>query len=83
MLATVAIVDQRDPTPLYVQLAAILRDEIESGRLADGEAIPSETYLQEEHGVSRVTVRKAVALLRDQGLVYTIQARGSFVRRPD
>jgi DNA-binding GntR family transcriptional regulator len=29
----------------------------------------------------RVTVRKAVALLRDEGLVYTIQARGTFVRR--
>jgi len=82
MLQVVATVDQRDPTPLYVQLAAILRDDIESGRLADGELIPSETYLQ-QHGVSRVTVRKAVALLRDDGLVYTIQARGTFVGRPD
>jgi GntR family transcriptional regulator len=78
----VAIVDQRDPTPLYIQLAEILRGQIESGRLADGEPIPSETYLQQEHGVSRVTVRKAVALLRDEGLVYTIQARGTFVRHP-
>jgi DNA-binding GntR family transcriptional regulator len=83
MLATVTIVDQRGPTPLYVQLAAILRAEIESGGLADLEPIPSETYLQEQHGVSRVTVRKAVVLLRDQGLVYTIQAWGTFVRRAD
>jgi hypothetical protein len=40
---------------------------------------PSESYLQQEHGVSRVTVRKAVSVLRDEGAVYTIQARGTFV----
>lgn len=73
-------VDQTDPVPLYVQLATILRAEIESGRLASGQPLPSESYLQQQHGVSRVTVRKAVAVLRDEGLVYTIQARGTFVR---
>lgn len=83
MLPLVAAIDQTDPTPLYVQLADILRDDIESGRLAVGEPVPSETYLQQQHGLSRVTVRKAMALLRGQGLVYTIQARGTFVRRPD
>jgi GntR family transcriptional regulator len=83
MLFLVAAIDQTDPTPLYVQLADILRDDIQSGRLAVGELVPSETYLQQQHGLSRVTVRKAMALLREQGLVYTIQARGTFVRRPD
>jgi GntR family transcriptional regulator len=83
MLLLVAAIDQTNPTPLYVQLADILRDDIKSGRLAVGEPVPSETYLQQQHGLSRVTVRKAMALLREQGLVYTIQARGTFVRRPD
>jgi GntR family transcriptional regulator len=75
----VMTVNQRDATPLYLQLAAILREQIQSGRLAKDDPLPSESYLQQEHGVSRVTVRKAVSVLRDEGAVYTIQARGTFV----
>jgi GntR family transcriptional regulator len=71
-------VDQRDPTPLYEQLAAILRDQIRSGEIKD--KLPSESYLQQEHGVSRGTVRKAIEILTAEGLVYTIAARGTFVR---
>jgi GntR family transcriptional regulator len=71
-------VDQRDPTPLYQQLAAILRAQIKSGQLAD--KLPSESYLQQEHGVSRGTVRRAIEILTAEGLVYTIGARGTFIR---
>ena len=72
-------VDHRSPVALYLQLAGVLREEIESGRLAPHDALPSESYLQQEHGVSRATVRKAVALLRDEGFVYTLPQRGTFV----
>jgi DNA-binding GntR family transcriptional regulator len=72
-------VDHRDPEPLYRQLAAILRAQIQSGELAPDEVLPSESYLQQEHGVSRVTVRKAVELLRQDGLVYTLPQRGTYV----
>ena len=72
-------IDRRNATPLYLQLAATLREQIKSGRLARDELLPSESYLQQEHGLSRVTVRKAVSVLRDEGVVYTIQARGTFV----
>ena len=65
--------------PLYRQLAAILRGKIESGELAEGDLLPSESYLQQEHSVSRVTVRKAVEVLRDEGLVITLPQRGTFV----
>jgi DNA-binding GntR family transcriptional regulator len=44
-------VDQRDPMPLWEQLAAILRAAIESGEYQD--VLPSESQLQAEHGVSR------------------------------
>ena len=71
-------VDQRDPTPLYQQLAAILRAQIKSGQL--GDKLPSESYLQQEHGVSRGTVRRAIEILTAEGLVYTIGARGTFIR---
>jgi DNA-binding GntR family transcriptional regulator len=68
-----------DPTPLYVQLANVLRGMIESGELQPRASLPSESYLQQEQGVSRGTVRMAVAILRDEGLVVTIGGRGTFV----
>ncbi len=71
-------VDQRDPTPLYLQLAAILRAQISSGEITD--KLPSESYLQQQHGVSRGTVRRAIEILTSEGMVYTIGARGTFVR---
>jgi GntR family transcriptional regulator len=68
-----------DPTPLYIQLADILRAMITSGELLPRSLLPSESYLQQEQGVSRGTVRMAMRLLRDQGLVVTITGRGTFV----
>jgi DNA-binding GntR family transcriptional regulator len=71
-----------DPTPLYAQLADILRQLITSGELQPRSLLPSESYLQQEHGVSRGTVRMAMGLLREEGLVVTIAGRGTFVREP-
>jgi GntR family transcriptional regulator len=76
------VVDQLDPTPLSVQLANVLRAMIESGELKPRTPIPSESYLQQQYGVSRGTVRTAVGILRDEGRVVTIGGRGTFVR-PD
>lgn len=73
-------VDHMDPTPLYVQLANLLRGMIESGELAPRAPLPSESYLQQQYGVARGTVRTAVGILRDEGLVVTIGGRGTFVR---
>jgi DNA-binding GntR family transcriptional regulator len=42
--------------------------------------VPSETQLPQEFGIARGTARKAIALLRDEGLVITVQGRGSYVR---
>lgn len=65
--------------PVYRQLADLLRDAISSGALAEGKPLPSESTLMGEHDVSRDTVRKAVRLLRDEGLVITVQGKGSYV----
>lgn len=70
-----------DPQPVYRQLAAFLREDIESGTLAPGARIPSETLLVQTYGVARETARKAVAVLRDAGLIVTTHGRGSFVAR--
>jgi GntR family transcriptional regulator len=76
----VVIVDQRNPKPLHDQLADILRDEIAAGRYAESGMLPSESQLQQTHGVSRGTVRRAIETLAHEGLVYTIGARGTFIR---
>jgi DNA-binding GntR family transcriptional regulator len=72
-------VDQFSPVLLHVQLTAILRCAIEAGELAPRAKLPSEAELMTEHGVSRGTVRMALAKLRSDGLVVTLDARGTFV----
>jgi DNA-binding FadR family transcriptional regulator len=65
---------------LYAQVAAELRKAIRSGRIPAGMPLPSERTLQQEYGVSRETVRHAVALLRSEGLVVVRQGHGVRVR---
>ena len=76
-------VDHMNPIPLYTQLADILRGMITSGELQPRSPLPSESYLQQEQGISRGTVRTAVGILREEGLVVTIAGRGTFVRVPE
>ena len=73
-------VDHDAETPLWQQLAAILRAQIQSRKLPPGRVMPSETTLMQEHGLSRGTVRKAIDALADEGLVNRVQGRGTFVR---
>ena len=75
-------IDHHGETPIYQQLAAILRARISSGELAVGRPIPSEQTLAQEYGVARLTARKAVGLLRDEGLVKHVVGRGTFVQPP-
>jgi GntR family transcriptional regulator len=72
-------VDPQSATPVYVQVADILRARIESGQLLPDRPVPSESQLQQEFGVARGTARKAIALLREQGFVVTVKGRGSYV----
>ncbi len=73
------VVDHLNPMPFYLQLANILRGMIESGELPPRAPMPSVSYLQQQHQVSRGTVRSAVSILRAEGLVVTIPGRGSVV----
>lgn len=75
-------IDPYSEVPLYRQLAAIIRARIESGELARLDPLPSESRLEQEYGIGRDSVRKALAVLREEGLIFTIQARGSFVGPP-
>jgi DNA-binding GntR family transcriptional regulator len=72
-------IDHGADVPVYRQLAEVVAARIEDGTYQPRRAIPSEKQLGQEFGVSRVTVRSAVAWLRDQGLVYTVPHRGTYV----
>jgi DNA-binding GntR family transcriptional regulator len=65
---------------VYRQIADDLRSAILSGRLPDGARVPSEERLCQEHGVSRTTVRKAIEVLKGEGLVDVRAPLGTFVR---
>ncbi|WP_432189590.1 FadR/GntR family transcriptional regulator [Streptomyces sp. Tue6028] len=67
------------PVRLADRVAAILAEEIESGRLAEGDKLPTEVELVKQLGVSRTVVREAVSRLRNAGLVEPRQGRGVFV----
>jgi len=66
----------------YQQIADRLRDQIDSGALQPGERLPSEPDLVRQFDASRNTVRLAIALLTNQGLVVTRQGLGTFVSEP-
>lgn len=63
------------------RVADDLREQITSGRLPPAALLPSENELTRVHGVSKATVRAALAVLRGEGLITAVNGRGSFVRR--
>lgn len=65
--------------PLYFQVMRSLKDQIVSGRLTAGEQIPSESELTTSFRVSRVVVRQALQILEDEGLIYRVKGKGTFV----
>lgn len=66
--------------PRYRQIAGELRAEIDAGQLAAGRLLPSEAELIDRFGVSRATVRHALAVLEREGLVTTHPGKGRYVQ---
>lgn len=66
---------------LAAELAGALRSQIGRGRFAVGERLPSESELMRRYGVGRSTVREAVRMLVDAGLLRVRQGAGTFVER--
>jgi len=65
--------------PPYLQLAAIIRGQVQRGELRPGERLPSILSLSGEYGMSQVTVKKALRVLRDEGLIEGVAGYGTFV----
>ena len=72
-------IDHGGRLPVYLQLADLIEQRIKTGELRVGRTIPSEQTLMQEYGLSRGSVRKAVSVLRERGLVDTVAHRGTFV----
>lgn len=72
-------INPRAPEAPYRQIAGWLRARIMAGEFGPEDALPSEKDLVEIFEVSRDTARRAVSVLRDEGLVVTVRQRGSYV----
>lgn len=68
--------------PLYEQLKDKLKEQIQKNELKPNDQLPSEKELEEHYGVSRITVRQAIALAEKEGLVSKIHGVGTFVATP-
>jgi GntR family transcriptional regulator len=73
------MIDHESDVPVYMQLAGILRSMITSGEVQPHKPLPSISYLVQTYGVADQTVKKAVQVLRDEGLVKTVIGKGVYV----
>jgi non-canonical purine NTP pyrophosphatase (RdgB/HAM1 family) len=77
------IQSQSNSIPLYLQVKNKIKQEIRSGILKAGDKLDSEAEMQKEYGMSRVTVRNAMAELEREGYIIKVQGKGSFVAQSD
>lgn len=81
MLMTASI-DRSSFQPFYYQVYQILLQKIVSDEWEPGDLLPTEKDLQEQFDVSRATVRQALDMLVNEGLIYRQRGRGTFVAEP-
>jgi len=65
--------------PLHSQLASLLREQIRSRKLPANAQLPSERELCDQFSISRITVRKALSTLLQEGLIYASVGKGTYV----
>ncbi len=76
------MLDKSQPIPLYFQVKENLLEKIQNGYYEVGDLIPSESELQESYKVSRITIRRAIQELVQEGHLFTQQGKGTFVSKP-
>ena len=74
------VIDRASPLPFYFQLAELLEREVANSRWGPGTRLPSEPELCETYGLSRTTVRQALARLEQRGLIERRKGQGTFVQ---
>ena len=76
------IVNPNSIVPMYKQVLDILNEQISRGELKPGDKLPSEAELMRLFGVSRITIRSAIAELVEDGILARAQGKGTFVDLP-
>ena len=71
------VIDHDSATPLYLQVADLLRQQIEDKALTA--RLPSVKSLSQEHGISHITAEKALAVLREEGIIHSVIGKGYYV----
>ena len=70
------------PIPLYYQVKQIILDEINNEGVKAGDAIPTEKTFCDIYGISRTTIRQAISELVNEGYLYRVKSKGTFVSQP-
>jgi GntR family transcriptional regulator len=73
------MLDHDSPVPLHTQIAEILRGQIEAGKITG--RVPSIVTVAQTYEVGKSTAQKALATLRDEGVIVGSRGKGYFVRR--
>lgn len=71
-------IDKNSPEPAYLQIAAVVRELLRTGKIPADKAMPAEHVLARRFGVSRMTVRQANNLMEREGLIERQRGRGTF-----
>ncbi|GGE27253.1 transcriptional regulator [Pullulanibacillus camelliae] len=74
--------DKSVPIPLYFQLKELILSEIKNGNYSIGSMIPTENELINLYQISRTTVRQAITELVQEGWLYRVKSKGTFVSKP-
>ncbi len=82
MLKKVGRIDKTVPIPLYFQLKELVLSEIKEGHYKSGDMIPTEKEISDSFGISRTTVRQAITELVQEGWLYRVKSKGTFVSQP-
>lgn len=69
--------------PVYIRIVEDIKKKVNSAVLKPGDTVPPEAALCKEYGVSRMTVRKGLAILANEGYIYSIPGKGSYVQKPE
>ena len=77
-----ASIEPLSPTPLYAQIREILRSRVLDGSYQPHQQMPSESEMMAAFNVSRITVRQALGDLQNEGLIFRIHGKGTFVSKP-
>ncbi len=76
------VLDRSSFIPLYHQLYETLRQQIDSGQWKPGDQLPTEAELAARYDISQITIRKALNMLVDAGVIYRHKGKGTFVAQP-